>query len=58
MYQPPGARVAASLIHGMPNFTHYFGDGARFPLKRKKKKNSLVVSVYISKAQIIENSIV
>lgn len=38
MYQPPGARVAASLIHGMPNFTHYFGDGARFPLKRKKKK--------------------
>ena len=56
MYQPPGAQVAASLFHGMPNFTHYCGDGARFPLKRKK--NSLIVSVYISKAQIIENSIV
>lgn len=41
---------AAPSIHGMPDFTRLFGDGARFPLKKK----SLVLPVSIPKAQIIK----
>lgn len=57
IYQPLGAQVAASLIHEILNFILYFGDGARFPLKGEGGE-SLVLSVYIPKAQIIEKSIV
>lgn len=48
--------MAGSLIRGMLTFTDTLEMGPSF-LKKEKKK-SLILSVYISKAQIIEKSIV
>lgn len=54
MCSSPGAQVAGSLICGMLNFTDTLEMGLGF---LKKEKKILILSVYISKAQIIEKSI-
>ena len=55
MYSSPGAQVAGSVICGMLNFTDTLE--MRLGFLKKEKKKILILSVYISKAQIIEKSI-